>query len=454
MELRIINPATETVITNLETDGADVIQQVYQDLRKNQPEWARVPIQARIACITRFLALLESKADELALTLSNEMGKPLKQAQGEIRGARHRIQFFLDQSEKWLADEWISDTEMIAWEPLGVVGNISAWNYPYLVGVNVFIPALLAGNAVMYKPSEHTSLTGLHIESLLHEAGIPAEVFQMITGGPEAGQAMLNLPLDGYFFTGSYRTGQHIAQQVAAKMVPLQLELGGKDPLYVSADNANVAAVAAAAAEGAFYNAGQSCCAVERIYVHRNVYDDFVEAFVAETRKLKVGDPLDAATDVGPLVRRQQVDFLQQQVGKALLQGANILAGEERWEGTGYFFIPTVVGGVTHQMELMQEESFGPVIGIQQVKNDQEAVRLMEDTAYGLTAAVYADHWESAEPILRQIRTGSAYWNCCDRLSPNLPWSGRKHSGMGTTLSYLGIRAFVHPKAFHLAGKR
>ncbi|MEM7654789.1 MAG: aldehyde dehydrogenase family protein, partial [Bacteroidota bacterium] len=422
--------------------------------KKAQASWSRVPLADRVACIARFSALLNQEADQLALTLSQEMGKPLQQAKGEIQGAMGRISFFVEQSEAYLADEWVNDQEMIAWDPLGVIGNISAWNYPYLVGVNVFVPALIAGNAVLYKPSEYTSLTGLHIERLLHQVGIPPQIFQMVTGGAQAGETLLDLPLDGYFFTGSNRTGQHIYQRVAPKMVPCQMELGGKDPLYVTADNVNIEEVAAAAAEGTFYNAGQSCCAVERVYVHESVYDPFVEAFVEETRKLKVGDPLAEDTDMGPLVRAEQVDFLQQQVGEALLQGGQVLVGEERWEGTGHYFIPTVVGEVTHRMRLMQEESFGPVIGIQKVRSDEEAVRLMLDTPYGLTSAVYADHWEKAEPILRQMNSGSAYWNCCDRLRPSLPWSGRKHSGIGSTLSYLGIRAFAQPKAFHLAGKR
>jgi acyl-CoA reductase-like NAD-dependent aldehyde dehydrogenase len=454
MELSIINPATETLITTLEVDSPATIQQLYANARKAQRAWAQVPLAQRVACIARFSALLATEADQLALTLTEEMGKPLKQAEGEIRGARSRIQFFVEQSAAYLADEWVSEQEMIAWDPLGVIANISAWNYPYLVGVNVFIPALIAGNAVLYKPSEYTSLTGLHIERLLHQAGIPPQVFQMVTGGAAVGEVLLQLPLDGYFFTGSQHTGQYIYQQVAPRMVPCQMELGGKDPLYVSADNAQIEVVAAAAAEGAFYNSGQSCCAVERIYVHEAVYPAFVEAFVAETRKLKVGDPMAEDTDIGPLTRAGQVDFLQKQVGEALLQGGQILVGEERWEGVGHYFIPTVVGEVNHRMRLMREESFGPVIGIQRVRNDEEAVQLMRDTEYGLTAAVYADHWEKAEPLLRQMHTGSVYWNCCDRLSPTLPWSGRKHSGIGSTLSYLGIRAFVQPKAFHLAGKR
>ncbi|MEZ4773473.1 MAG: aldehyde dehydrogenase family protein [Bacteroidia bacterium] len=455
--MQIINPATESVIATIETDAPEIIRTIYQTARKNQPSWAKVPVKERIAAIQRFDILLEKNAEELAQTLTSEMGKPLWQSHNELNGARNRIRFFIEQSEKWLTEEWMTTDdglgEKIVYEPLGVIGNISAWNYPYLVGVNVFIPALIGGNAVLYKPSEYTTLTGLKIEQLLHEAGIPTDIFQVVTGGKEAGEALLELPLDGYFFTGSYKTGKYIYEKVAHKMVPCQLELGGKDPLYVNADNHNIEAVAVAAAEGAFYNGGQSCCAVERIYVHKDVYKPFLEAFVAESAKWKIGDPMLKDTMVGPLVRKDQVTFLQQQVGRAILKGGKIVFGEERWEGLGYYFIPTVVTDVNHTMRLMTEESFGPVIGIQKVKSDEEAVKLMLDTPYGLTAAVYSDSYESAAPILAQMNTGTVYWNCCDRVSAKLPWSGRQHSGLGATLSYHGIRAFVRPKAYHMRGK-
>jgi len=455
--MHIINPATETLITTLEADTPELIGRIYNFAREAQPAWAALPLQQRLQTLARFDQLLQSQQEQLATTLTQEMGKPLWQARDEIQGARSRIQFFLQHSEKWLADEWMSQEpgmgEKISYEPLGVIANISAWNYPFLVGVNVFVPALIAGNAVLYKASEYSSLTGLNIEKLMHQAGVPRHIFQTVTGGKEAGEALLDLPLDGYFFTGSYRTGRYIYERVAPRMLPCQMELGGKDPLYVPADNADIEAVAKAAVEGSFYNGGQSCCAVERIYVHTAVYSDFLEAFVAETARLKVGDPLDEQVYIGPLARKEQVHLLQKQVGDAVLKGARIVYGEERWQGKGYFFIPTVLTEVDHSMKLMKEESFGPLIGIQEVQDDAEAIRLMQDTPYGLTAAVYSDHYESAAPILARMHTGTVYWNCCDRVSPALPWSGRGHSGRGATLSYHGIRAFVQPKAYHLRGE-
>ncbi|WKN46004.1 aldehyde dehydrogenase family protein [Tunicatimonas pelagia] len=450
----IINPATEATITTVQEDTAASAQEKYERVRQGQPTWYQTPIAERIAAIAQFSELLQSQADELAKTLTQEMGKPLNQAHNELNGARGRIQYFVENSEKWLAEELVTEeeglVEKIAYEPLGVIANISAWNYPYLVGVNVFIPALIAGNGVLYKPSEYTILTGLKIGKLLHQAGIPEDVFQVVIGDGEIGKALLELPLNGYFFTGSNRTGQRIYETVAPKMVLCQMELGGKDPLYVPNDNVNVAKVAQAAAEGAFYNNGQSCCAVERIYVHQAIYDEFLEAFTQEVQQLKLGNPEEEGVFIGPLARQEQIAVLEQQVQDALDKEAQLLTGGKKANRTGYYFEPTVFTDVNHQMQIMREESFGPIIGIQRVADDNEAIALMQDTDYGLTAAVYCDTQAKAETILAKIDSGTAYWNCCDRVSATLPWSGRKKSGIGTTLSYHGIRIFTKPKAYHL----
>jgi acyl-CoA reductase-like NAD-dependent aldehyde dehydrogenase len=331
-----------------------------------------------------------------------------------------------------------------------VVCNISAWNYPYLVGVNVFVPALLAGNTVMYKPSEYSTLTGLEIEKLIKEAGVSENVFKIAIGGKETGELLLRLPFDGYFFTGSYKTGKLIYEKVASKMVPCQCEMGGKDPLYVTDDIADIKSVAAATADGAFYNNGQSCCAVERIYVHEKVYDEYVDEFVKEVRSWKTGPPNETGVYIGPLTRKEQLSTLENQVKDAKQKGATILTGGKRKDGKGFYFEPTVVVNASHEMNLMRDESFGPVIGIMKVKNDKAAIELMQDTEYGLTASVYSSSKERAENILHQVNAGTGYWNCCDRVSAAIPWSGRKHSGFGSTLSHLGLRAFTKPKAYHL----
>lgn len=456
MNIAVINPATEELIREIPADTAQSVQLKYQQLRDGQPAWAATPLTERLAIINRFYELLGTEIEPLALSLTQEMGKPLQQARNEINGARARIKFFLDHSEKWLSPEWITPEggtrEKITYEPLGVIANISAWNYPYLVGVNVFIPALIGGNAVFYKPSEYTLLTGLHIQRLFYQAGVPENIFQIGLGHSAVGELLLDLPLDGYYFTGSYKTGRYIATRVAPKLVPCQLELGGKDPLYVMDDVADLNQVAAAALEGVVYNNGQSCCAVERIYVHEKVYDQFVAAFVDQTRLLKIGNPMENGVDIGPLNRAAQRDFLLGQIADAVGKGAKLEAGGQAPEGKGYFLEPAVLTQVDHSMAIMREESFGPVIGIMKVQSDAEAAQLMLDTEYGLTAAVYSTDFSRAERLMQAMDSGTVYWNCCDRVSAGLPWSGRKHSGLGSTLSFSGIRAFVQPKAWHIRG--
>jgi acyl-CoA reductase-like NAD-dependent aldehyde dehydrogenase len=454
--MKIINPFNETIIQEIQEDTAESISNKFDKVKAGQKTWASVPLIDRIQCFVRFNQLLEEKKDKLAADLTNEMGKPLWQSYNEINGAKSRIDFFIKNSKKYLAEEWVTEEgatrEKIVYEPLGVIGNISAWNYPFLVGVNVFVPALIGGNSVLYKPSEYATLTGLNIQILLYKSGIPENAFEIVLGKAEAGQALLDLPLNGYFFTGSYKTGKHIATQTSGKLVNVQLELGGKDPLYVMDDVENIKQVAEAALEGAMYNNGQSCCAVERIYVHENIYDTFVQEFTAAAKKMKIGNPQTEGTEIGPLSRKEQINFLSSQIKDAEEKGGKIAAGGKSIDGTGYFFEPTVITEANHSMSIMKEESFGPVIGIQKVSSDEEALKLMQDTEYGLTASIYSKSYDRAEKLFTHLDTGTVYWNCCDRVSAGLPWSGRKQSGLGVTLSHLGIRAFVQPKAYHIRG--
>lgn len=459
--LSIINPATEALIQELAVDDRAAVAEKYDRARQAQPGWAALPLVDRIKPILRFRELLVERADVLAALLTSETGKPIAQARSEILAVPGRVDFFVENAANVLAPERVyaepaaalpgmgTLEEVITYDPLGVVANISAWNYPYFVGGNVFIPALLMGNAVLYKPSELATLTGGAIADLLHESGIPQDIFIPVVGSGLTGAALLDQPIDGVFFTGSYATGQKIAIAAAPKLVRTQLELGGKDPAYVCAD-ANVAVAAGGVADGAFYNNGQSCCAVERIYVHSDVYDEFLEAFMETVKGFKLGDPTDPATYLGPVSRRPQLDVLADQVADALAKGATLRCGGKQLDRPGWYFAPTVLTEVNHTMTVMQAETFGPVIGIQRVASDAEAVALMQDTPYGLTAAVYGTEREQAVGILRQLKTGSAYWNCCDRVSPRLPWSGRGHSGLGTTLSLAGFYTFLQPRAWHL----
>jgi acyl-CoA reductase-like NAD-dependent aldehyde dehydrogenase len=453
VKLKVVNPATGEVAATLDADDAKSVKAKYLQARAAQPGWARVPLKKRLAAIAAFRARIVAETESLARTLTTEVGKPISQSRNELKGLLPRIDFFLEETARTLRPRKVSDAgpmeERISHEPLGVVANISAWNYPYFVGANVFIPALLAGNTVLYKPSEFAAMTGLAIARLLHESGVPEDVFAALIGGGDVGAALVKQPVDGVFFTGSYGTGRRIAEAVRGRMVKLQLELGGKDPVYVCED-VDVAKAAAGIADGAFYNTGQSCCSVERVYVNEKIFRPFVDAFVAEVKGYRRGDPADDKTYIGPLTRAPQLKVLESQVKDARKRGAKVLAGGARVKGKGNWFEPTVLVDVNHSMDVMRDESFGPVIGLMPVKNDAEAVKLMNDTDYGLTAGVYTADRKRAERILAGVNAGSVYWNCCDRVSPRLPWSGVGNSGIGLTLSTYGIDTFTRPKAWHL----
>ncbi|NPC55092.1 aldehyde dehydrogenase family protein [Caenimonas soli] len=452
-QLAIHNPANGEKIAEVPADGAASVAAKARQARAAQPAWAARPLSERKACITHFRAGVVRDLESLAVTMTRETGKPIKMSRNELNGLLGRIDFFLAEVDRAIATETVFDEggmkERIEHVPLGVVGNISAWNYPWFVGCNVVVPALLAGNAVLYKPSEYATLTGLEIARLLHQAGVPQDVFVPLVGTGAVGAALLEQDIDGLFFTGSYATGARIAQAVGSRFIKLQLELGGKDPTYVC-DDADPQIAAASLADGAMYNTGQSCCSVERIYVHEKIHDAFVTAFVQEVKGFKAGDPMSEDSYIGAITRAPQLDVLDAQVADAKAKGAKLHTGGQRLPGPGNWYPPTVFSNVNHGMELMKEESFGPIIGIQKVAGDEEAVRLMNDSRYGLTAGVYTPNGERAHAVLDRVNAGSLYWNCCDRVSPRLPWSGFGDSGVGLTLSKYGIQAFTRPRAWHL----
>lgn len=455
--LQLHNPATGELLCEVETDTPDSVARAVDRARCAQPAWAALSLETRAARLKRFGELLARDTDALAEELATQTGKPVSQGRSEIAGVAERLDFFITHAPAALAPEMWREAaqsgetgEALRFEALGVVANISAWNYPFFVGVNVFIPALLTGNCVLYKPSELCPLTGRSIARLLHEAGVPEEVFIPLIGAGEVGAALLEQDIDAVCFTGSYATGRKVAQRAAERLISrVQLELGGKDPAYVCED-ADPQRAAEALADGAFYNAGQSCCAVERIYLRAEIADAFMAHFLEAVRALRSGDPLDQATTLGPLARAPQRDLLEAQVKDALARGAQLQLGGARQPGPGYYFAPSVLTHCNAEMALMREESFGPLIGLQVVQDDDEALTLMNDTRYGLTAGVFTPDRARAEALLARCDAGSVYWNCCDRVSPRLPWSGRKHSGLGNTCGTSGIRTFLKPKAYHL----
>lgn len=451
--MKSVNPATGDLLREIPETKASAISEAFQKARLAQSSWVKTSLESRLACLEKFQQALRREQESLARDLTAEVGKPLQEARNEVEGAAAKLDFFLNHSVELLTPREVFQSgktrEILAYDPLGVVGVISAWNYPFLVGINHYVPALIAGNAVLYKPSEWASISGQNITRLLVDSGVPPELFTCIIGSAAAGQQLLELPLDGYFFTGSQDTGIKIASQVAARLVPLGLELGGKDPLYVTED-VDLDRAVADAVDGIFYNNGQSCCSVERLYLHQAIHDAFLPAFLDKVRSLKVGDPLDPETTQGPLTRPGQLAVLEDQVWDAREKGAHLECGGKRLQGPGFYFPPTILTRTNHRMKVMREESFGPIIGIMKVTDDAEAIRWMDDTEYGLTAAVFTRDLDRGRAILKHLQTGTGYLNCCDRVSGYSPWSGRRHSGLGTTLSQHGLFAFVNPRAFQL----
>lgn len=455
--MELINPKNNQLLKSLPEATPLEVKEGFLRAKEAQLLFQARPFSERAQVISRFKAALSESSEKIAMTQCLATGKPLSQCRGELSATLTRIDYFLQQTEGLLKSQLVNSKgikEEITQEPLGVILNISAWNYPLFVGSNIFIPALLTGNAVLYKPSESTAELGLIFKELFDQSGLAPYLFQSFTGGPEVGEALLDEAIDGIFFTGSFATGQKIRQRLAKRLIPGVYELGGKDPAYVREDAA-ITKAAQGLCEGGFYNAGQSCCGVERIYVHKAIYDDFLTAFVKEAQNWLLGDPLLETTKVGPLTRKEQVAFLANQVADALKKGARILyQGElpdkESELAKGHYFPPTVLTDVNHSMALMREESFGPIIGIQKVSDDEEALSLMNDTDYGLTASIYTRDEQKAREILRGLQVGSAYINCCDRVVPTLPWSGRRQSGVGSSLGKGGILAFLQPKAWHV----
>jgi acyl-CoA reductase-like NAD-dependent aldehyde dehydrogenase len=455
--LTLINPADGSVLGEQPVYSAEQVADLVTKARRAQPGWAAQTLETRMQALARFRQSVQAELDDLARILTRETGKPLPHSRNELNAFLGRIDFFLDQApaaaagaQVWDVDGMREQIERIA---LGVIGNISAWNYPWFVGGNVFVPALLMGNAVVYKPSEFATLTGQAMARLLHASGVPSDVFVAVYGDGSTGGALLEQDLEGVFFTGSLPTGQRIAQVAGPRMMKMQLELGGKDPSYVCPD-ADPVVAAQSLADGAMYNAGQSCCSVERIYVHEAIYDRFVEVVVETVRGFKMGDPMREETYLGPLTRAAQLEVLQAQVADARSRGARLLTGGSRapgpFGGRGNWFEATVIDRADHSMALMRDESFGPLVGIEKVSSDAQALERMNDTRYGLTAGVYTPDEARARAILSRVRAGSVYWNCCDRVSPRLPWSGWGDSGLGLTLSVEGISTFTRPKAWHL----
>jgi acyl-CoA reductase-like NAD-dependent aldehyde dehydrogenase len=422
-----------------------------------QRAWRNVPLVERARLMTAFVDAFIADRDEISRELTWQMGRPIRYTPGEVRGFEERARTMIRLAPEALADLDVGAKDgfkrFIRRDPIGVTLVIAPWNYPYLTAVNAVVPALMAGNAVLLKHAQQTPLCSERFAAAAAKAGLPDGLLQFLHMSHEATARLIARDEIGYVaFTGSVPGGAAIEGAANGRFIGVGLELGGKDPAYVRHD-ADLDHAIENLVDGAFFNSGQSCCGIERIYVHASLYDKFVEGAVELTRKYVLGNPTDPETTLGPLVRTAAADFVRAQTAEAVRQGARALIDEKPFAaskpGTPYL-APQILINVDHSMRVMTEESFGPVVGIMKVGSDEEAIDLMNDSEFGLTAAIWTSDPDAAIAIGDRVTTGTWFMNRCDYLDPDLAWTGRKKSGRGVTLSTLGYEHLTLPKSYHL----
>ncbi len=452
-----INPATGEVLGELDCAGSTEVHAAVARAREVQPEWSDWGVRNRVKVLQRFQQILLERKEHVARRITKEAGKPyVESLLTEVFVVLDAARFLADHAYSILRDEHLPYGNLavkpksgrILREPYGVIGIISPWNYPFSTPASEVIAALVAGNAVVLKPSEFTPLIALELQSLLREAGVPEDVFHVLPGEGATGAALVGSAIDKLIFTGSVPTGRKIAQTAADRLLPVVLELGGKDPMLVL-DDAEVDVVSSAAVWGAFANAGQACLSVERCYVHEKLYPEFVALCADKARKLRVGNGMDAATEVGPMINERQLRIVESHVEDARSRGARILAGGSRLRELGpTFFAPTVLADVDHTMQIMREETFGPVLPITSFRHDDEAVRLANDSEFGLAASIWTRDRARGENLARRIQAGTVMVNdvmSCFSIS-EAPHGGMKASGIGRTHGRWGLEEMARVK--------
>jgi acyl-CoA reductase-like NAD-dependent aldehyde dehydrogenase len=452
--IKLISPIDGSVYAERPVITDKALAKVLATSKAAQAKWALNTFERRGKLCLKFLDALMSMNDEITTEIAWQMGRPVRYG-GEKGGVEARTKFVVANAKKALKPMVIEKSDSfrryIKHVPLGTVLVIAPWNYPYLTTINTIIPALMAGNSVILKHAAQTLLVGERFAKAFEMAGLPRGLFQNIVMNHSQTEALLaSGQIDHCNFTGSVAGGRAIERAAAGTFMTLGLELGGKDPAYVLSD-ANVDAAIETLVDGAFYNSGQCCCGIERIYVHEKVYDEFVEGAVKLTKTYKVGNPLDADTTMGPMAQARFADFIREQKAEALRGGATAhinMKVDKDVAGSPYL-APEILTGVNHQMSVMREESFGPIVGIMKVRNDEEAIALMNDSPYGLTASIWTQDLDHAAIIGDRVETGTVFTNRCDYLDPALVWTGVKDTGKGASLSVLGIQGLTRPKSYH-----
>lgn len=455
---KIISPIDGSVVAERELATGSHVDRVLAAAHVASRGWRTTPVAERARIIEAMVQHMEANASDIATELTWQMGRPVRYTPNEIlRGFQERARYMAKIAEERLADIEVPKTDgftkFIRREPVGTVLVVAPWNYPYLTAINSIVPALLAGNTVILKHAAQTLLCAERLHVAFEAVGLPVGVFQYIHASHDSVNVMIHDPRVNFVvFTGSVEGGRVMERSAAGRFIGVGTELGGKDPSYVRAD-ADLAYAIGENVDGSFFNSGQSCCAIERIYVHDSVYEDFVEGFANTTRQYVLGNPLQQDTTIGPMVNTASATFVRTQIHDALAQGAVALVGETQFAGSAPgtpYLGPTVLVNVDHSMSVMRDESFGPVIGIMRVKSDDEAIALMNDSPYGLTASVWTSDQDAAIRIGNHIETGTVYMNRCDYVDPVLVWTGVKETGRGIALSSLGFDPYTRPKSFHL----
>ncbi len=453
--IQLISPVDGSVYAERTPLTPEAARAMAAAAKAAQKSWAARPLAERIALVKQGVANLNAMSARIVEELAWQMGRPTRFG-GEFGGVNARTDYMAEIAEKTLAPTVIEDSgtfrRYLTREALGVVFIVAPWNYPYLTTINTLIPALIAGNTVVLKHASQTMLVGERLAEAFHAAGIPADVFQNVVLDHATTESLIASRAFNFVnFTGSVGGGQAMERAAAGTFTPLGLELGGKDPGYVRAD-ANLDAAVDTLMDGAMFNAGQCCCGIERIYVHESLYDAFVEKSVAWVNALKLGNPFDAATTLGPMANKRFAAVVRNQTAEAIAAGAIPLIDPKNFpaDDGGAYLAPQILVNVSHSMRVMMEESFGPVVGIMKVKDDAEALELMNDSPYGLTASIWTQDYDTAAALGTQIETGTVFMNRADYLDPALCWTGCKDTGRGNSLSFLGFHSVTRPKSYHL----
>ncbi|MDF0595534.1 aldehyde dehydrogenase family protein [Psychromarinibacter halotolerans] len=451
--LDLISPIDGSVYLTRDYLSLDAAVDAAARARAAQPGWAALPLEDRVAMLRKANEIIGASTDRMALELAHQMGRPVRYG-GEFGGFSERLTYMADIAAEGLAHDVIEDSEtarrVLKRIPWGTVLVIAPWNYPYMTAINTVAPALIAGNTVILKHAQQTLQVGERLADALHEAGVPKDVFQnVVIDHDTTGTLISERHVDFVNFTGSVGGGKAIERAAAGTFIPVSTELGGKDPGYVRAD-ADVDAAVDGLMDGAIFNAGQCCCGIERIYVHESLYDAFVEKAVAWAGAQVLGNPLDTATTLGPMAHVRFAAEARAQVAEAVEAGATAHIATMPADDGGAYMTPQVLTGVTHDMRVMRDETFGPVVGIMRVKDDDEAVALMNDCRFGLTASIWTNDPAAAEEIGDRLETGTVFLNRCDYLDPALCWTGCKDTGRGAGLSKLAYQALTRPKSYHL----